>query len=47
MELIIEAIKILGSGVVLYVLLERRLTRLETLVELLVDGRVEKKKPVV
>jgi len=46
MELVIEGLKILGSGVVLYVLLERRLTRVETLLEILVDEYKERKKPV-
>lgn len=45
MEGLIELLKILGSGVVLYILIERRLTRLETLVELVVDDKIKKKGP--
>ena len=42
MEALIEIGKIFGPGVILYALLDRRLTRLETLVELIVRDQIKK-----
>lgn len=42
METLIELGKLLGQGVVVYAVLDRRLTRLETLVELVVKDKIKK-----
>lgn len=42
MDALIEIGKQIGAGVVLYVLFDRRLTRLETLMKLVVDDKIKK-----
>ena len=42
MEAIIEIGRLFGPGAILYALLDKRLTRLETLVELIVRDQIKK-----